>query len=66
MEQARHCHGHLIYEGYIAEGSQKMWGATRGGESAIRNGDIIEWCDAQFELQDEQGETVVLNVSEAG
>lgn len=43
-----------------------MWGATRGGESAIRNGDILQWCDAQFELQDEEGETVTLSVGETG
>jgi hypothetical protein len=43
-----------------------MWGETRGGENAIRSGDIIEWCDAQFEVEDEDGQITTLSVGESG
>jgi hypothetical protein len=58
---ARHCHGHLIYEGYVDEGSGRIWGDTRGGETAIRNGDIMEWCEAQVQIQDENEEVTVFS-----
>jgi hypothetical protein len=38
-----------------------MWGATRGGETAIRNGDIIEWCEAQVQIQDEDEEVTIFS-----
>ena len=60
----RHCHGHLIYEGYMD--GQRMWGTTRGGESAIRNGDIIQWCDAQVQLQDENEQVTIFSFGAAG
>lgn len=70
MSSVGHCHGHLLYEGYIDERSGRVWGATRGGEIAIRDGDIIQWCDAQFETRDTDeyggGNVTILNVGESG
>ncbi len=45
---------------------QRMWGTTRGGESAIRNGDIIQWCDAQVQLQDENEQVTIFSFGAAG
>lgn len=59
-----HCYGHLIYEGYLD--GQRMWGSTRGGETAIRNGDVIQWCDAQVQLLDENEETTVFSFGATG
>ncbi|KAG8829437.1 hypothetical protein FRC18_009318 [Serendipita sp. 400] len=66
MPSIGHCHGHLIYEGYIFDGGQRAWGFPRGGETAIRNGDIIEWCDSEFQITDDGGQTTVLSVGESG
>jgi hypothetical protein len=43
-----------------------MWGAVRGGETAIRNGDIVQWCNATFNIQDDDEYTTVLSVGEEG
>jgi hypothetical protein len=60
------CHGHLLYEGYVDREGGKMWGAVRGGETAIRNGDIVQWCNATFNIQDDDEYTTVLSVGEEG
>ena len=61
---ARHCHGHLIYEGFVGDGGG--WGATRGGDSAVRAGDILEWCNAKLQAIDAKGNTFTLHVGASG
>ena len=61
---ARHCHGHLIYEGFVGEGGG--WGSTRGGDSAVRAGDILEWCNAELRAIDAIGNTSTLNIGASG
>lgn len=59
-----HAHGHLIYEGYVD--AHRMWGTTRGGDTAIRSGDIIQWCDAQVELLDQNEEVTIYSFGDTG
>jgi hypothetical protein len=61
---ARHCHGHLIYEGFVGEGGG--WGSTRGGDSAVRAGDILEWCNAELRATDPIGNTSTLRIGASG
>ncbi|KAI0651353.1 hypothetical protein C8Q79DRAFT_932887 [Trametes meyenii] len=41
-------HGHLMYEGKVANGGRTQAGRWRGGDDRVRRGDIVEWKVAKL------------------